>query len=290
MTVQNVKRWQWMGISLILGAALGIIQRIPRDNWTARYGPGLTQHQFENALTEQHDDRPCFTNLVVYPEQVQDADGPRRQIYIVAGRYFGRLAGATRDRAQPQWHSRCFIAQTPYHPYGDGEPAGKPPATVLAFLENLKSAGVSYRYAWWRDPRWVMSFWLGGSFLAIGLIWPTVINLLVFGRFFRPREAKPDLRHVHSAPSPEPPKPAVTEADLAAVQKMDQDLEAGLAAELADSAPAAQPAQPPPPVRQLAATKLELTAEEQARQEREFGKDEDDFYPTERHSQPHHVE
>ncbi|MCY2955350.1 MAG: hypothetical protein NTU53_25770 [Planctomycetota bacterium] len=36
----------------------------------------------------------------------------------------------------------------------------------------------------------------------------------------------------------------------------------------------------------MTAQKLELSAEEKARQEKEYGKDKDDFYPTERHAHP----
>src|SRR6266566_4531767 len=35
-----------------------------------------------------------------------------------------------------------------------------------------------------------MAYWIAGGVLVIGIIWPTVINLLVFGKLRRPREEK----------------------------------------------------------------------------------------------------
>ena len=46
----------------------------------------------------------------------------------------------------------------------------------------------SDQYAWWRDPRWGISIWVVGCLLLIGIVWPSVINLMTFGSLLRLQE------------------------------------------------------------------------------------------------------
>src|ERR1051325_8319598 len=50
MSVRNVKRRQWILISLIIGAGFGYIQHLPAADWRSAFGDTLTQQQFEEGL------------------------------------------------------------------------------------------------------------------------------------------------------------------------------------------------------------------------------------------------
>ena len=133
--------------------------------------------------------------------------------------------------------------------------------------------GVSFRYAWWQDPKWGLSLWVGGCVLIVGLIWPTVINLLVFGSLTRLREAKPDLsKSADVADVAAPPS-------FIGVGGSDIDAVAGVpdAPQATSVSPVVQP---------LSNDPLDATSAATNDSSKEFGRDEDDFYPTERHA-PH---
>src|SRR5436853_6453910 len=51
MFLQNVKRWQWILISLIVGAGLGYLNHLPTSDWRSAFGETLTQQQFEEGLS-----------------------------------------------------------------------------------------------------------------------------------------------------------------------------------------------------------------------------------------------
>ncbi|HEX2972947.1 MAG TPA: hypothetical protein VHP11_11480 [Tepidisphaeraceae bacterium] len=279
MAMQNIKRWQWILVSLLVGLVMGYIQHLPREDWQRAFGDTIPQRQFEEGLTREQSGLRWFRNLVVYPERVESVD-KTESVYVVAGDCFNGKLEVQDGQQVAVWHRRCFIAEGPYRPITpvDGFTPG---GTVLAYLKSLP--GTSYTYAWWRDSRWGIAFWTAGSFGVIGLIWPTVINLLVFGSFFRPQEEKGiDLSQVSS--QSQTAGSQVSEADLAAVDQMGTDLEAKLAADASSSAPQA-PAESAP-VKTLTATTLEVAATDQAQDEKAFGQDRDDFYPTERHQQP----
>jgi hypothetical protein len=121
--------------------------------------------------------------------------------------------------------------------------------------------------------------------LLIGVVWPTVINLLVFGRLTRPREeAGIDLSKASSATPPAAPK-GPTEQDLAHLRELEAELAARLARGgdvPAPDAPATAPAVPAV----LGGAPLEPVPQD-AHDERLFGARADDFYPTEA-KVPHH--
>src|SRR5882724_11141819 len=179
------------------------------------------------------------------------------------------------------WNPRCFIAEGPYVPIVPNA-RSKDTGTVIDYLKTVK--GASFAYAWWRDPAWAIGLWTAGSFVAIGLIWPTLINLIAFGSFTRPKEEKGiDLSKVSSGSSQHA---APKTLDLEAAAKMAAELEEKIRADA--GLPSPQPQAPTiaaaTPV--LTAGALEDTMTEEQRRAKEFGKERDDFYPTERHAHP----
>jgi hypothetical protein len=152
---------------------------------------------------------------------------------------------------------------------------------VLDFLDSLgKTAGVQYRYAWWGWATTPLAKWVFFSLVLLGGVWPTIINLLTFGSLTRPREEKGvSLLHV----KPPPPKPAPTRVAVGHLAELEHELEESLAGRSPDENTALEATAP----KQLSAGPLESVTVPAAQDDREYGAEKDDFYPTERHRPRH---
>jgi hypothetical protein len=281
MAIRNIKRWQWILASLAVGLLLGYFQQAPTENWQKAFGDSIPQQQFEEGLLRNQNGSRWFRNIVLYSERLELA-GKTVPVTIVAGEYFNGRLESQNGQLVAVWHPCCYIAEESFRPITPlaGQQGSN---TLIAYLNTLP--GVSYSYAWWRDPKWALCLWTAGSFLFIGLIWPTIINLLVFGRIMRPGEKRGiDLSKV-SAHTPESALPPAS-ADLTAVTKMADEIEAKLAAEAGPSLADAHAGATAPAVAKLSATNMESQGTSESHEERHYGQEKDDFYPTEVH-QPH---
>jgi hypothetical protein len=287
MQIRDVRRWHWMLIGLILGAGLAQVRSGGAANLRSCERIISGYAEFESALVSQQQGVRRFTNLVVYPARLSDGSGRSRSVHIVAGDYSdGKLEMIDGDLCA-KWRYGCFIAESPFRHRGkDGTASSHP--TVMGYLGGLASQGVSYTYAWWAGPKWCFALWMAGSFALIGIVLPSIINLFAFGSIFRPKVAKgTDLSKVKATRNADERKPQVTDADLKQVENLSEKAEEELLTEVLPSIAGTPCPSPPTPIRQLTARELEVEAEEKARLEKEFGKDEDDFYPTERHTHSH---
>jgi hypothetical protein len=154
--------------------------------------------------------------------------------------------------------------------------------TVLDYLAIAdKARGVSYRHEWGNS--YPVATWTAASVLLVGVVGPTVINLLAFGRLFRPREPKGiDLRHVCA--STQPVAVAATSADGPDLAQFNNELAATLAAADGDYTGVGSAANDSAaPVRALATQPAPAAAGPGgAGRDRTYDAKEDDFYPTER--------
>jgi hypothetical protein len=247
------------------------------------HGYGLIlpdQQQFENALIQDYKGTRLFSDPVVYPHRTTDTSGKSSLVYIVSGRYWDGHPQEKNGKVVAEWLPRCFIARTPYKPrIGLSDSTGRVVdefPTVIGFMAALHDRyGVSYRYAWWAaHPLWTS---LIACVILIGGVWPTVINLLTWGKLTRPAEARGlSLWNVRTPKAPTPtPRPAI---QFAGGDDLDE--------QLLSTAPINGEAQDASsdPVRPLATGPLEQ-APQSPEDQREFGADDDDYYPTERHHQ-----
>ena len=313
MSLIDVTRWQWILIGLVLGLVVGYVRHQYTDADPSGYG-SMTQLEFENAVNWTRDanasgDQPPILGKVDVI-RIRDPRHPDRRSYALTLMHWNgtRLEVARRDDGMfdMKYRPKIFVAPNPY--LVGGKTPAKPPAasqstierlaerlhikdpdppgTVLDYLRGIETThGIPHTFKWWREQRASMVIWLAGCFVVIGLIWPTVINLATFGTFTRPREEPgTDLSKVSTGPSSQQHAPAISQADMAQVAEMAAKLEADLAGGAAAfaGAPAAAAPAPEPPKLQ-SAPPPETEAERQAREAREFGRDADDFYPTERH-------
>ena len=274
MQIRNVRRWQWIAIGLVLGAAVGWMRnaRLPKMSEYERIISARLE--FDDALLSEAQGLRRFRNLVVFPAYLKDGGGSRL-VHIVAGDYFDGKLETIGGKACARWRRACFVAEAPFQ-----QASGH--GTVLNYLDSLGSKGVQYTYAWWRRPLWATALWTGAGVLVIGLIWPTLLNVLIFGTIFRPREAT-GIDLIRIKPTP-PAATCTSNAETSAqVQSMVEALEAEVAAPAEPLHASGIAAPPPASARALSATALDAPAPSAPVDAKSYGKDEDDYYPTEVH-------
>ena len=290
MRASDLQQWQWIIISLIVGAGVGYVVQRAGDDLNETYGDQLvSQQRFEEALLKIEHGRPCFTDIAVHKQFVPDRKGGRKAVYVVAGRYYNGHPRQVIGKVEIDWPGAFFIADIPYKPATDIGRFGNPQAaarfaaiaqpTVVDYLDQLGEArGVRFTYAWWREMG--LKSWLACSFLGIGVVWPIVINLMVYGSIRRPNEEKgTDLSNVKTQEAT-PAADSVTEDDLAHLA----ELEAQMEKEMADSDPtlAPSPVAPQRPAQILETAPLQPSADAvQTAEQKAFAAKANDYYPTE---------
>ena len=170
-----------------------------------------------------------------------------------------------------------------------------PPGSILDYLATLQAAnGNRFEYQWWTQPNVRMAVWTAGSFVFFGLIFPTIINIMVFGSVFRPKEEKgTSLRNVKtSSDKAGTPQSKVTQDDWNQLKALEAELEKKLAGNtIADGGAAAPPEDFDMESLEKAPPKLsEKTAEPvvaapQTQEQHDFARKAGDFYPVERGQQ-----
>lgn len=282
MQLSAVPRWQWIAVAIVAGALVGFVTDAANSQLfginVQGYGMLLTdQQRFENALIQDYKGIRLFSNPVVYPHWTTDPRGKRKLVYIVSGQYWNGQQEIKNGQAVAEWVPRCIITQTPYQPrIAVTDASNKTVAefpSVVEFLDALhRNNSVSYSYAWWGlHP--VLN-WVAGSVLVIGGVWPTLINLLAFGALTRPKEVKAvSLWNVRRPKPPQAPK----------ISYVSSPPEADEQASPPPPAPAEGEDTDPTAVVPLGNAPLELVPEG-PREHRDYGADQDDFYPTERHA------
>lgn len=282
MQLAAVPRWQWIAVAFIVGAIIGLVTDAADSQLyginVQGYGMLLPdQQQFEDGLVQEYNGIRLFSNPVVYPHRTTGPRGEHKLVYIVSGQYWDGRQQTRDGKAVAEWVPRCVITQTPYRPRigitDGGATAVAEFPSVREFLGALhRNYGVNYRYAWWALHPVLM--WIVGCVLVIGGAWPTLINLLAYGSLTRPREVKPvslwNVRRPKTAAKPEisyAPPPG--------------DLDDEIAPPPSEPVEAAQTSSAE--IRSLDSAPLELVPDG-PKEQRAYGADQGDFYPTERHA------
>lgn len=254
MTLSNIRYWQWLLASALIGSAAAAFHQTQQVG-SAELPRDLSgqQARFEKALFGKAQGQPLLRNLSIHPARLAIAGGGTRRIHMIQAEYCTgeaeRFAGGWRF----VWRDATFIAPAPYRVRTDlgtldprapklfaAQSHGHEPTVLdlVAVADSLE--GVHYSYAWWEQQPW-LTYGLG-SVLLLGLICPALIHRSAFGSFRRPKAVLETQGQPEIAP---PGAPAVAEAVLAPV--------------LEDEAVAPNPAEA---------------------ESREYGMRRDDFYPT----------
>jgi hypothetical protein len=280
MGVAAVPRWAWVVAGLVVGLLHGSLRE-----WASTVDPTddydvlLTdQGRFESALVDERLGHRLFKDVTVYPHWLPSrSTGGKRLVHLVTGSYWDGNTTVRGGEVVARWDPACFVAPVPYVPTHQGAGAAtSTPGTVLDYLATLKiERGVQYRYAWWWwTARPLFTSTLAAA-LLIGGVWPTVVNLLAFGRLTRPpREKRPSMWRVRRGGRQTP------------------SLAVSVVAESESVVNSVAPVDAPPPPAPLAPLATEAVAAPSTGIEAEhhYGAKPDDFYPTELRAEPHRGE
>lgn len=303
--LENIRRWQWILLSIVIGLLIGLVRS--HFDEASVVGQSVFPNKMEDAVIkfDKAEDGRLISQF--HSLRVRKFNAPDTK-YVVMGKHFwkkqdgfmlyhdrfcvtdvvfkptpGKLRGTKeyeptwRDKAQ-RWAEKLKLKEP------------DPPGTVLDWLRKVQAnEGIEFRYEWWRQPRVSMAMWTAASFVVIGLVWPTVINVILFGSIFRPPGEAGiwGLRKVSARTRAAAQKRGLTEAELERIRAMGDALEADLMAGATpgDHAPAPQSA--PAPVKPLAPEPVTASSKPGSTpSSKAIGMDQDDFYPTEVHAKP----
>lgn len=311
MRIEHLRRWHWVLISLLLGTAVAV-PWVSLDTWDTAHLNGINQQEnFERLLKmKTAEGQPLAQKIVVYPyypdgSHVITLEAPANWERIMrfsqdaGGRsMFARMFGGGMAAPRPaDPRAYYFKAPVPYVPVT--MQFTNPPAepTVLTLLEQIANENpdlpLTWKFAWWQTRKWIFAMCLGASLVIVGGIWPTLVNVLAFGSLRRPPEEKSKSAGLwrYKPKKTETAKVATgpTEQDMDELRRLEAELEAKLAGNTISTGPqtacdeAAGPAAAAAPVKKLQTAPLEIAAPEQPKEQKAFGVDREDFYPTEVH-------
>src|SRR5687768_33502 len=90
MSIERVRRWQWVAISLVAGFLVAEVRRaVPRP--LSDYGAALSdQKTFEAAIVREYSGQRLFRDLVVYPVEVDEGGGKSLKHFVTGGYFPGK--------------------------------------------------------------------------------------------------------------------------------------------------------------------------------------------------------
>jgi hypothetical protein len=212
MDVAAWHRWHWLVISLIIGPLFGYSRQQSLQDLPYNFGNTITgTRNFEDYVLTKVGSHHMFEDLKVFKQVMPDDQGVVRDVYVVTGRAFLGDYERDGDKLVARWRPMFFATAPPYRPrmsidqFNTAEAdlaeqfrALKEP-TVMDFLSMVSAArGIKYRHAWWYELG--IGSWTAISFVVIGIIWPTVLNFVLFRSWRRPSRA-PRENAVVVAPS-----------------------------------------------------------------------------------------
>jgi len=258
MSLQNVKRWHWVLIGLLVGSGICLGRLILGGLGSTSVGMG--QDEFERLLASSsaYGKYPALEEINVIPA----ADGSGFEY-------------------RTEW---LALRERQYRPINASLSANvnvnRAEFTVRDFLASAaaRDPHIRYRYAWERDMRFALPAWALGGALLLGGVWPWALGVMLGAGLGRP-----DPEYDLSRFAPEAPhNDAKTELSPHERQRL-AALEAEMEARLRESESPASDAQrasaPPPAAVPLSDTPLEIPPPRVEAPKHYDG----EFYPTETH-------
>ena len=203
MKLTSLRRWHWIVFSLIVGPLFGYSRQQGLKDLLHNFGNSITgTRNFENLIMGKVGDRHMFEDLRVFKQIMPDDQGIVRPVYVVVGQAF--MGDYEQEDGKPvaHWHPMFFATAPPYRPRMNIDQLNTrdapklaeqfreiPEPTVMDFLSMAGAArGIKYRHAWWYELG--IGSWTLVSFVVLGLVWPTLLNFMLFRSWRRPRGEK----------------------------------------------------------------------------------------------------
>jgi hypothetical protein len=288
MQIEDFKRWHWIAISIVVGAALSYLWlNLPAGEMDgARRGISGAELFRDLQLGKTDKGFPLIQNLVINPAQSTTEVGTDK---LVRTNY---VTGEYLEPTKPgkgMYRRFSITAEVPFKPPG-ARAAPNETYTIRDHIDQLAKShpDIRYRYAWWNMPAAIVAIWGGGSLLLIGGVWPTVLGLMIGAGLGRPKTEKKEeynLDRVGQTSAEEeditvkPGAKTVTAEDHDKLRQLQETLERNLAAAgVTQTAPADTPAAGATPVKKLDGVPLESAAalQNQDNAPKQYG---GEFYP-----------
>jgi hypothetical protein len=313
MQIERIRRWQWCVIGAGLGALVAAVTLAsgPREAWDTHNntgGPQILEKQLLQRTDPSRRKVAGVRNVKLHPAIEMPLPGVREGNTAFAS--YEVLLRRDKDPVKCDVVPRVLILEQQTHAKSVvGDLKGLTLQDYLAKLKaftdkaNKEHPGAvftfTYRSSWLETAKGAFTVYTLGGFVLIGLIWPSVLRLLVKAGYgsgatddafdlstYKPGRGESAKR-----------RPTVTQADADELARLEAELEAKLRSgevgataassddQAATGAGAGGPKKPAVPV--LDAGPLEV-AKDTARpaQPKGFGADQGDYYPTEVHGKP----
>jgi hypothetical protein len=176
MRIEDLKRWHWILIGVVVGLALGFVwSGIDRDSEIANYGRDRFIMDVRRQITENGKQVPRVQNIRIAPPVEGAYKKPVQAVLFDI--YDPGTKSLTTQRIDAEVP---FIRENQWGRYYRDVPfnAKNSVQDYLVYLQK-QFPHIAYRQAWERDVYATYGMWTLGSVIVIGGLWPTVINLLV---------------------------------------------------------------------------------------------------------------
>ena len=306
MRIEDFKRWQWCVIGLVLGAIVAAVTlwagpREANDVHLNTGGPQVLEEQLFAWKDPSRRRVAGVRNFKIHAAIEMPLPGGKTGLAEFAS--YQVLLRRDKDpvKCDPVTY-QLMMHQTTHKKSVLGDVTGMSVRDYLAKLKDLTDKlnqqyprGVftfTYKFNWLETPRGAFSVYTAAGFVLVGLIWPSLLHLLVQAGYGRAGDEF-DLSKYKSRATTTPKKKAgLTHADAEELARLEAELEAKLkAGEVGAAASADAPAAAPekPTVRVLEAGPIEQPkAPAKPREQKGYGADQGDYYPTEVHGKPKH--
>jgi len=272
MNVQDLKRWHWLVISVVVGLALSYVWS--SVEWDENL-PTIGQRDFEAGLVIKFPTQGHLDNVTVMPPQ----DGKYK---VVA-----EQVRNTKTPGMVEFRPVAFMAATPYVA-GQWRGGDEEHPNVREYLKKAQSATpeIQFKYAWYRETWAIYTLWTGAAVLLIGGVWPSVVSLMVGAGLGLSREEKGpdyDLDRFKSEAPKAGGRREPTPEEIAHMRQLEEELERKLEAQrlgmpIPEDEP--QPATSAAAPRKLDGGPLETVAADKPAEDHEY---KGEFYPVDRH-------
>jgi hypothetical protein len=307
MRIEDFKRWQWCVIGLIVGSLVAALSLWagPGEATDTHNNTGGPQVLEEHLLAKTDPSRRKVAgvrNFKLHPPIDMPLPGnPNGTADFVS---YEVLLRRPKDPVKCDVVTRQMMLHLTNHKKSAlGDLTGMTARDYLAKLKdytdkiNKEHPGAvftfTYRYGWLETPRGAFSVYPAAGFVLIGLIWPSILGLLVQAGYGRSGDDEFDLsKYKNRTEGAAKKKAGLTHADAEELARLEAELEAKLkAGEVGATASVGDgpaPAADKPAIRVLEAAPLEQPkAPAKPPEEKGYGADQGDYYPTEVHKPKH---
>src|SRR4051794_23227419 len=243
MRIEDFKRWHWCVVGLLLGTVVAAarVWMGPAEAYSTHNDSGGPQRLEDQLLKRHHSDRrvvAAVRNFRIHPPtEIPVPGGKVENTEFISYEVLVRKARDSKVcDILPQ---QVILQQRTKHKSVLGDISKM---TAHEYLSKLKAhldkinkdhpgavLSFDYRYNWLETPRAAFTIFPTAGLLVIGLIWPSILGLLVHAGFGRPAdEDGVDLSKYKNRREPEKKRPTVTHADAEELARLEAELEAKL--------------------------------------------------------------